>query len=829
VAALSLFCLLVVFVTGGVVAACFVVFTRYKRTAVPPIRPETQPRWNPVTVLPPGPMADLLAGACPVCGAALPADSPMGLCPQCLLQCALSHSDEARAPDEPARTGAFQGSSNAPAPADLAALFPQLEIQELIGQGGMGAVYRARQIKLDRQVAVKILPAEWGRDPAFAERFAREARALARLSHAHIVAVHDFGETGGLFYLVMEFVDGGNLRRLVQSGRLQPQQALAIVAQVCEALQYAHEEGVVHRDIKPENILLDKRGQVKIADFGLAKLMRRSAAEFTLTGSRQVMGTVDYMAPEQRTAPQDVDHRADIYSLGVVLYEMLTGELPLGRFAPPSAREAVPEGLDEVVYRALEQDPARRYQRISELKMDVESIARGTVVGAAPARISRPARGHLDLELTRLRAHGPAAGLAVTAILFLMQTIAIAGFCVWGEFYGGKGNGLAMPEELFWWLFGTALLAAVAVGAIMIGAAVNMARLENYGFVMVGIILAMLPFSPHAIIGLFAGGWALWVLSRPEIQAGFALNSRNRKLAPTGQGIQSTGPGGIYQRMRSAVGGMLTLIVHRPTAVSSLQVAPTGEESQVQEKARQTPVLPARPTDPAAEPHNELSARGLVNPTVGCGAFLIAVLFFFLIYFTGGFGPPSGKDGGSASKDGGSASVTWKGDPSLRFCRGDPLMLDLMVPQPAQVDEILRPADREYLEIEARHTKYAWDHATSDRTATVMPFPEELKNLEDRVWLQLETVLIYKEQLQKARMLLPLRGSLFPFGKNQVTIALNWTNDGGYRWRVLPNAGEPGTPAYQRGASLPLEYVRFWEPAAEAPRGPARIFQDTKR
>src|SRR5262249_37193086 len=149
-------------------------------------------------------------------------------------------------------------------------------------------------------------------------------------------------------------------------------QALPIVAQICDALQYAHEQGIVHRDIKPENILLDRQGRVKIADFGLAKLVGRSRSEFTLTGSRQIMGTLHYMAPEQQTSPQNVDHRADIYSLGVVFYEMLTGELPLGRFAPPSQKALVDGRLDEVVFRALETEPGRRYQRISAIKADVE-------------------------------------------------------------------------------------------------------------------------------------------------------------------------------------------------------------------------------------------------------------------------------------------------------------------------------------------------------------------------------------------------------------------------------------------------------------------------
>jgi len=219
----------------------------------------------------------------------------------------------------------------------------------------MGAVYKARQPKLDRHVALKILPPEVGKDPAFAERFMREARALAMLNHASIVAVYDFGEADGLYYFVMEYVDGANLRQTIETGGLTPPEALAIVPQICDALQFAHDEGVVHRDIKPENILIDKRGRVKIADFGLAKLLGvdadDSAAEkaFTLTGTHQVMGTLHYMAPEQMQGSSAVDHRADIYSLGVVFYEMLTGELPIGRFEPPSKKVRIDVRLDEVV------------------------------------------------------------------------------------------------------------------------------------------------------------------------------------------------------------------------------------------------------------------------------------------------------------------------------------------------------------------------------------------------------------------------------------------------------------------------------------------------
>ena len=262
-----------------------------------------------------------------------------------------------------------------PEPEDLDKRFPQLEILELLGKGGMGAVYKARQLGLDRLVAVKILPPEIGADPAFAERFTREARALAKLSHQNIVSVFDFGQTDGQYYFIMEYVDGANLRHLIETGGLEPEEALAIVPQICEALQFAHDEGIVHRDIKPENILVDKQGRVKIADFGLAKLLGNAAAEHMLTGTHQAMGTLHYMAPEQMRGAGAVDHRADIFSLGVVFYEMLTGQLPMGKFEPPSKKVHVDVRLDDVVLRSLESEPSRRYQRASDVKSDVETIA----------------------------------------------------------------------------------------------------------------------------------------------------------------------------------------------------------------------------------------------------------------------------------------------------------------------------------------------------------------------------------------------------------------------------------------------------------------------
>ena len=334
---------------------------------------------------------------CPGCQVELATDAPEGLCPQCLFQGILEGQDEAeaRAPGRTPPSGFVP-----PAAAELGRHFPHLEILRLLGQGGMGAVYQARQTKLDRLVAVKILPPEVARDAAFAERFTREAQALARLNHPNIVTVYDFGDVDGLYYFTMEYVDGHNLRDLLQAGALPVAQALAIVPQLCDALQYAHDEGLVHRDIKPENVLLDKKGRVKIADFGLARLVGLTPTYLTLTGTHEVMGTLLYMAPEQMKRTHTVDHRADIYSLGVVLYEMLTGELPLGRFAPPSHKAAVNEQLDQVVLRALAREPAERYQDAGAFKHDVEAALAAMTPGAL-GWVNAAGAGHRPVTVGR--------------------------------------------------------------------------------------------------------------------------------------------------------------------------------------------------------------------------------------------------------------------------------------------------------------------------------------------------------------------------------------------------------------------------------------------
>jgi serine/threonine protein kinase len=356
---------------------------------------------------------------CPHCGKPVPEGSPLGICPECLLKAGAGPGASGQVP---ASTGATAAAKDIPypAPGELAPHFPQLEILGFIARGGMGAVYKARQPNLDRLVALKILLLATSNDPGFADRFKREARSMAKLNHPNILAVHDFGQTGGFCYLVMEFVDGVNLRQIEQAGEFTPREALQIIPQICEALQFAHDEGIVHRDIKPENILIDKKGRVKIADFGLAKLLDPEGPTQNFTQGNYVMGTPHYMAPEQIERPLEVDHRADIYSLGVVFYEMLTGELPLGRFASPSQKARIDVRLDEVVMRTLEKEPALRYQQASQVKTAVETIA-ADAAPAPPPPVKNPAP--VAAPIPSPSARKPAWRMEIIVGLFLLAAI----------------------------------------------------------------------------------------------------------------------------------------------------------------------------------------------------------------------------------------------------------------------------------------------------------------------------------------------------------------------------------------------------------------------
>lgn len=280
-------------------------------------------------------------------------------CPACLFAQAL--------PDTMEYTSTPANRFDPPKVSELASLFPQLRIHELAGCGGMSAVYRASQTQLGRDVALKILPQEIAASHGGLERFQREARTLARLNHPNIVQVYDAGQAGPWCYIVMEFVAGPNLRQVLGDSHLPSTEVLRIAGAICDGLQYAHDQGVVHRDIKPENVLLDQDGQVKLVDFGLAKVFL-SDLDHAATRTGQILGTPHYLAPEQIEMPTSVDHRADVYSLGVMMYEMLTGELPLGHFQPPSIRIGSDPALDEVVLQAMAKDRQMRYQQARDLR-----------------------------------------------------------------------------------------------------------------------------------------------------------------------------------------------------------------------------------------------------------------------------------------------------------------------------------------------------------------------------------------------------------------------------------------------------------------------------
>ena len=515
---------------------------------------------------------------CPECGCELTGAALPGLCPQCLLKVALEKESQILTGSQTASKSNGSGFVP-PTVAELANVIPQIEILELLAKGGMGAVYKGRQKSLDRLVAVKILPPD-NHDAAFAERFTREARALAKLNHPNIVAIHDFGNANGLFYFVMEYVEGANLRHLLKEKAFAAKDALAIVPQLCDALQFAHDEGIVHRDIKPENILIDKKGRVKIADFGLAKLLGHEHIDDNLTATHQVMGTIKYMAPEQMEGAKDIDHRADIYSLGVVFYELLTGELPLGRFAPPSKKVLIDVRLDEIVLRALEKEPNLRYQHAEDVKTEVESVVRSpyqappakVVANTPPAaipffweldEIDRPFARWVTFPLIGFFLFGFIVTVAASATTrrsysaeMLAFSFAFVLFVIW---YAKRGFGIVDTPSVGTWttaqiathcqrcakilrytaiafcatwisllkvddLASLLALWAVFAGLFLYLGSRRLARNRHPG--KLAIILAMVPLSPAVVFGLPIGLYLLRTLARPDVKAYLVENAK---------------------------------------------------------------------------------------------------------------------------------------------------------------------------------------------------------------------------------------------------------------------------------------------------------------
>jgi eukaryotic-like serine/threonine-protein kinase len=258
---------------------------------------------------------------------------------------------------------------------ELQEKFPHLEILSLVGHGGMGTYYRARHPKLDRFAALKLLPVDPASDAGLIERFKKEAKAMARLNHTNIIRVYEFIETETALYLLMEFVEGDILERLINARYFDQSEILAIITQVCAALNHAHENGVIHRDLRPGNTMLDQSGLVKVGDFGLARLMGEELFRRKMTEANLAMGTMDYVAPEQLVAEHPVDHRADIYSVGMMIYKLLTRTLPRGSFVAPSTLvPSLDPRIDDLVIRCLQRNPDNRFQQVTELWVEANSL-----------------------------------------------------------------------------------------------------------------------------------------------------------------------------------------------------------------------------------------------------------------------------------------------------------------------------------------------------------------------------------------------------------------------------------------------------------------------
>ena len=281
----------------------------------------------------------------------------------------------------------------APTTEELQQLLPAYDVLSFIAKGGMGAVYKAHQKSLERNVAIKILPREFGEDHDFRRRFEDEAKAMAKLNHPNLISVYDFGEVDHMLYIVMEFVDGKSFHESFHGRAIAEKEVAHLVAGICEGLAHAHEAGILHRDIKPANILLDSKNRPKIGDFGLARLTEETEGEGI------IYGTPDYIAPEVIKNPGAVDTRSDVFSTGVILYELLTGKLPEKRYIPASQIEDVDPRFDKIVRRATHPSPMLRFAdgeaMASDLKMLQEALDNQvtSIVTAPPAGMATPITG----------------------------------------------------------------------------------------------------------------------------------------------------------------------------------------------------------------------------------------------------------------------------------------------------------------------------------------------------------------------------------------------------------------------------------------------------
>ncbi|MBK1831499.1 serine/threonine protein kinase [Verrucomicrobiaceae bacterium R5-34] len=269
--------------------------------------------------------------------------------------------------------------NTSPSAEEIESYLPAYDRVELIATGGMGAVYRARQISLDRTVAIKVLTHACSSSLQFRQIFKCEAQVMAKLNHPNLVSIYDYGEAHGLLYIVMQFVQGRSLHDAAHGKSVEAHEAAALISTVSKALADAHNSGILHRDIKPANILVDSKINPVVVDFGLA----HQSDESTKKGET-VFGTPGYTAPEVITPPFSADQRADIFSLGVLLHELLTGQLPQSPYLPPSSLVTVDPRYDSIVMRAIHPSPSMRYHKAEDLAADLDKVLAGQMLSPTP-------------------------------------------------------------------------------------------------------------------------------------------------------------------------------------------------------------------------------------------------------------------------------------------------------------------------------------------------------------------------------------------------------------------------------------------------------------
>lgn len=334
----------------------------------------------------------------------------------------------------------------APEPEELAELFPQYEVEYLVATGGMGAVYRAVQKSLERVVAIKILPGEFAQDIDFCSAFEAEAKAMGRVNHPNLIGVFDFGEVGGMLYIIMEYVEGQSLHEHCEGQPIKSSEANRLMIGICEGLAHAHEHGVLHRDIKPANILLDSHMQPKIGDFGLARPIDRKVEE-----GEMIFGTPGYTAPEVLEPPHEFDHHADIFSLGVLLHELLTGKLPTSDPRPASAQVRSHPRLDAVIRKATHPDPAQRYETATAMAEEIAKIGNAGGRNTAPTvRTAAHALPNAPVQRASVAAGAPASAGNSLAPGPARQAGALGGGSAPGQGRDGGGGALggARPAML---------------------------------------------------------------------------------------------------------------------------------------------------------------------------------------------------------------------------------------------------------------------------------------------------------------------------------------------------------------------------------------------